>query len=58
MSKKKDPKLDFSVKSTEIKLSERDFKKFIEVLENPPEPNEKLKEAAKKYFENEQNNDN
>jgi uncharacterized protein (DUF1778 family) len=58
MSKNKDPKLDFSVKSTEIKLSERDFKKFIEVLENPPEPNEKLKWAAKKYFENEQNDNN
>lgn len=30
-----------------LKLSERDSKRFIEVLENPPAPNAKLMRAAK-----------
>ena len=34
-----------------IRLSESDLKKLEEVLLNPPFPNEKLKEAAKKYSE-------
>lgn len=33
-----------------IKLSERDSFIFIETLMNPPEPNDKLKEAAKDYL--------
>jgi hypothetical protein len=34
-----------------INLSERDGKRFAEALANPPEPNEALKEAARKYKE-------
>lgn len=29
------------------KVSERDFLRILEVLENPPEPNEKLRAAAR-----------
>ncbi len=32
-------------------LSERDSIRLIELLENPPEPNEALKKAAKLYRE-------
>jgi uncharacterized protein (DUF1778 family) len=34
-----------------IYLSERDMERFLEVLNNPPEPNEKLKEAARNLIE-------
>lgn len=40
---------DFVDETTRIRLSEEDLKKLEEVLLNPPFPNEKLKEAAKKY---------
>ena len=39
-------------KPTPIKLSEKDVELIIDTNENPPEPNEKLKEAAKVYKEN------
>lgn len=32
-----------------IYMSEEDYAKFIEALENAPEPSEKLKEAYEKY---------
>lgn len=57
MSKNKDPRSNFPVKSKKIKLSDRDLEKLIEVCKNSPAPNERLKEAVKKYFENEQNDD-
>ena len=39
-------------KNTEIKpLSDRDRDSFLDALENPPEPNEKLKQAAKRHKE-------
>ena len=41
----------FVDESTRIRLSEEDLKKIEEVLLNPPKPNEKLKEAAKRYNE-------
>lgn len=34
-----------------ITLSPRDWDVFFEALINPPEPNEKLKEAARRYRE-------
>jgi uncharacterized protein (DUF1778 family) len=34
---------------TMIELSERNQRKFVEALMNPPEPNEALREAAKAY---------
>lgn len=34
-----------------LELSERDSKAFIEALENPPEPNEALTEAAEAHEE-------
>lgn len=34
-----------------LELSKRDSKAFIETLNNPPEPNEALKEAAKAHKE-------
>jgi hypothetical protein len=40
---------DFVDETTRIRLSEDDLKKLEEVLLNPPVPNEKLKEAAKRY---------
>jgi hypothetical protein len=40
---------DFVDETTRIRLSEDDLKKLEEVLLNPPSPNEKLKEAAKRY---------
>jgi cell division protein FtsB len=40
---------DVVEESAKIKLSEEDFKKLEEVLLNPPLPNEKLKEASKRY---------
>ena len=33
----------------QIELSERDFTLFLEALDQPPEPNEALRRAAKKY---------
>lgn len=35
----------------EIVLSEKDSEIFVETIENPPAPNEKLKEAAQSYME-------
>jgi hypothetical protein len=32
-----------------IHLNEEESKRFIEALENPPEPSEALREAARKY---------
>ena len=40
---------DFVDETTRVHLSESDLKKLEEVLLNPPLPNEKLKEAAKRY---------
>ena len=40
---------DVVEESAKLKLSENDLKKLEEVLLNPPLPNEKLKEAAKRY---------
>lgn len=34
-----------------IKLSNEDFDRFTAALENPPEPNEKLKEAFRRHKE-------
>jgi uncharacterized protein (DUF1778 family) len=34
---------------TRITLSDRDWASFMEALENPPEPNEALKAAYKRY---------
>ena len=42
---------DVVEESAKLKLSENDIKKLEEVLLNPPLPNEKLKEAAKRYSE-------
>jgi hypothetical protein len=42
---------DFVDESSRLHLSEDDLKKLEEVLLNPPFPNEKLKEAAKRYSE-------
>lgn len=36
--------------STTLELSEEDYLKFIEILENPPKPNKKLKEAVRRYM--------
>jgi uncharacterized protein (DUF1778 family) len=33
----------------QLKLSKRDFKVFIDALENPPAPNDKLLRAAKHH---------
>jgi Protein of unknown function (DUF1778) len=35
-----------------IELSERDAKKFLEMLENPPKPNAALRRAAKRFKKN------
>lgn len=35
----------------EIKITKKDFDKLIEILKNPPEPNEKLKEVTKEFIE-------
>jgi hypothetical protein len=40
---------DFVDETTRVHLSESDLKKLEEVLLNPPLPNEKLKEASKRY---------
>lgn len=37
-----------------IQLSEEDAKAFLEALANPPPPNEKFKEAYRKYHEMDQ----
>lgn len=34
-----------------LTLSDEDFEKMMNVLENPPEPSEKLKEAFRKHSE-------
>ena len=36
-------------KERNIKLSYKDAEVFFEALENPPEPNKKLKDAVRKY---------
>jgi hypothetical protein len=48
---------DLADESARLKLTEKDLESLQRFLENPPEPNEALKEAAKKYkekIENEQ----
>lgn len=35
-----------------IKLSERDARKVLEMIENPPKPNAALRRAAKRYRKN------
>jgi hypothetical protein len=42
---------DLVGETSRLRLSEEDLKKLEEVLLNPPLPNEKLKEAAKRYSE-------
>jgi hypothetical protein len=37
------------LESTTIRLSPRDWKRFIEVLDNPPPPNAALKKAFARY---------
>lgn len=37
--------MDIMEKESRISLSERDFKKMMETIENPPEPNEELEKA-------------
>lgn len=39
------------VPSETIVLSDEDFEKLQEVIENPPEPSEKLRELFRKYGE-------
>jgi cell division protein FtsL len=56
MTRKKEDRIEVDVKhdveeAARLKLSEEDLKKLEEVLMNPPAPNEKLKEAAKRYSE-------
>jgi uncharacterized protein (DUF1778 family) len=34
-----------------LTLSQRDSKAFVEALMNPPKPNKKLREAAKRFME-------
>jgi len=46
---KEDKTKDIIEEESRLKLSEDDLKKLEEVLLNPPPPNEKLKEAAKRY---------
>jgi hypothetical protein len=39
----------FSEKRTPVQLSERDAKRFLEALENPPVPNPAARRAAKRF---------
>jgi hypothetical protein len=45
-------KVEFIEDEMPIKLTERETLQVIEMMENPPEPNEKLRQAAKRYKEN------
>jgi cell division protein FtsL len=56
MTRKKEDRIEVDVKhdveeAARLKLSEEDLKKLEEVLMSPPAPNEKLKEASKRYSE-------
>ena len=42
---------EFEGESDEVILSEKDAEIFVEAIENPAEPNEKLKSAAQSYME-------
>jgi hypothetical protein len=42
-------KVEFPEDEPPIELSERDAKKLLEMLENPPEPNAALRRAAKRF---------
>jgi uncharacterized protein (DUF1778 family) len=44
--------LDFPEDKTPIVLSERDAKKFLEMIENPPKPNAAARRAAKRFKKN------
>lgn len=35
-----------------VRLSDRDWERFLKLLDNPPEPNEHLKRAAEHYRDN------
>ena len=37
--------------SESIELTDRDFNKLLEMIDNPPAPNENLKRAMKRYEE-------
>ena len=41
--------LHFPEEDMPVELSERDAKKFLEMLENPPKPNAALRRAAKRF---------
>ena len=41
--------LRFPEEDMPVELSERDAKKFLETLENPPKPNAALRRAAKRF---------
>jgi hypothetical protein len=43
--------LKFPEDESKIELSERDAKRFLEVMRNPPAPNRAAKKAAKEYKE-------